>query len=96
MAHTITLTNEQYNRLRAAAEAAHATPDQVIADWLGWLPQPKTPLPRDEYNRRWADFFQLVGSIKQGTPVTNEEIDEVIGEAAANPHDNSATHSSTP
>jgi hypothetical protein len=91
MAHRITLTDEQYDRLRAAAEVLHATPDQVVADLLAGLPEPKAPLPREEYDRRWVAFFQLVGSIKHGASVTNEEIDEVIGEEAADTHDIGAT-----
>jgi hypothetical protein len=91
MAHSIALTDEQYARLHAAAEVFHATPDQVVADLLAGLPEPKTPAPRAEYEQRWAAFFQLVGSITYGTPVTNEEIDEVIGEEAADPYDGRTT-----
>jgi hypothetical protein len=90
MAHSITLTDEQYDRLRSAAEALHATPDHVVADLLAGLPEPKAPLPQDEYDRRWDAFFQLVGSIKHGAPVTSEEIDELIGEEAADSHDSGA------
>ena len=92
MAHSIILTDEQYDRLQAAAEVLHATPDQVVADLLAGLPEPKSPLPREEYDRRWEAFFQLVGSIKHGAPVTNEEIDEVIGEEAADTHDIGTTN----
>jgi hypothetical protein len=91
MAHTITLTDEQYDRLRGAAEVLHRTPDQVVADLLGELPVPRTQLPHEEYERRWDSFFQLVGSITLGVPITNEEIDEVIGEEASNTHDDRST-----
>ncbi len=92
MTHSITLTDEQYGRLHAAAEALHATPDQVVADLLARLPEPKTSLPPEEYDRRWESFFQLVGSIQHGAPVTNEEIDEMIGEEAADSHDVGSTN----
>jgi hypothetical protein len=92
MAHSITLTNEQYDRLHAAAEALHRTPDQLVADLLSALPAPAAPLLPEEYDRRWETFFQLVGSITHGAPVTNEEIDELIGEEAADSHDSSAAN----
>ncbi len=92
MTHRITLTDEQYDRLQATAEVLHATPDQVVADLLAGLPQQKARLPREEYDQRWAAFFQLVGSITRGMPITNEEIDEVIGEEAAESDTNTDTN----
>lgn len=92
MAHNITLTDEQYDRLQAAAEKLHATPDQVVADLLAGLPAPEPPLSPKDYDERWEAFFQLVGSIKHGAPLTNEEIDELIGEEAADSHDDGATN----
>ena len=34
MAHTITLTDEQFARLQAAAQPFHRSPEQVLADLL--------------------------------------------------------------
>lgn len=87
MSHSITLTDEQFDRLQAAAALLRRTPEQVVADLLGGLPSRTHQLPSEEYNQRWAAFFQLVGSIRHGGPVTNEEIDEALGEEAADPHD---------
>jgi hypothetical protein len=90
MSHSITLSDEQYDRLQAAAALLRRTPEQVVADLLGGLPYRTHQQSREEYEQRWETFFQLVGSIRQGGPVTNEEIDEVLGEEAADPHDSSA------
>ena len=59
----------------------------MLADLLNWLPEP-TRLDRSAaaYDQQWADFWTLVGSIRHGQPLTNEEIDELIGEEAADPH----------
>lgn len=104
---TITVTDEQFARLQAIAQLYHRTPEQLLLDWLDALPQPTNTgagsrsfaVPTDEYNRRWEAFVQLVGSIQHGEPLTNEEIDELIGEEAAQPHDAGPTsagdHSAT-
>jgi hypothetical protein len=86
MAHTITLTDEQFERLRAAARLSHRTPEQVVTDLLAVLPAASAPVSPEEYDRRWESFLQLAGSIRDGASLTNEEIDELIGEEAADPH----------
>jgi hypothetical protein len=87
MTHTISLTDEQFERLQAAAQRLQRAPEQVLADLLSWLPQPTqlgaAAAPDDQ---RWADFWALVGSIRHGQPLTNEQIDELIGEEVADPH----------
>lgn len=83
MTHTITLTDEQYRRAQAAASALNTTIDQFVADLLARIPEPKPALPREEYDQRWEEFLELVGHITHGAPITNEDIDEVIGEEAA-------------
>ena len=87
MAHTITLSDEQFERLQAAAQRLHRPPEQVLADLLNWLPEPRQlGMSADADDQRWAGFWSLVGSIRHGQPLTNEEIDELIGEEAADPH----------
>jgi len=86
MAHTILLSDDQYARLAQAAQQAHRAPDDVLADLVNALPAPQPPLTPDEYDRRWEAFFAAAGSIHQGAPLTNDEVDELIGEAAAETH----------
>lgn len=86
MGYTITLTDDQYRRLEAVAQQTHRAPDDVLADLFNTLPAPPLPFAADEYQRRWEEFFALAGSIHQGAPLTNEEIDELIGEEAAEFH----------
>ena len=86
MAHTITLSDEHYLRLRAAAQIQHRTPEQIVGDLVGGLPEPERPVSCEEYDRRWAAFMQLAGSIQHGQPLTAEEMDELIGEEAAETH----------
>ncbi len=86
MTHTISLSDEQYARLDAAAKTAHTTPDTVLADLLDWLPTIKAPLSDEEYAQRWDAFWDVVGSIKHGKPLTSDEIDELIGEEIADDH----------
>src|SRR5262249_23532218 len=87
MAHTITLTDEQFARLQAAAQHFHRPPEQVLADLLNWLPEPRQlGMSAAADAQRWADFWSLVGSIRHGQPFISEEIDELIGEEAADPH----------
>lgn len=83
MAHSITLSDDQYARLQAASRFYHQTPEQVMDTPLSGLPMPMHMLADEEYARRWGVFMQVVGSIKRGKPLTNEEIDELIGEEAA-------------
>ena len=86
MAHTITLSDEQYERLAQAAHQMRRAPDDVLADLVNALPAPQYPLTPAETQRRWAEFFALAGSIHQGAPLTNAEIDALIGEEAAETH----------
>lgn len=86
MAHTVSLSDEQYARLEAAAKIANTTPDAVVADLLGWLPAVKAQLSTEEYARQWDAFWHVVGSIKHGQPLTSDEIDELIGEEIVNDH----------
>lgn len=86
MAYSITLTDERYARLQAASQLYHQTPEQVIDTLLNGLPLPMRVLSDEEYDRQWGAFMQVVGSIKHGKPLTNEEIDELIGEEAAETH----------
>jgi hypothetical protein len=53
---------------------------------LAVLPAANLPASPEEYDRRWEAFLQLAGSIRDGTALTSEEIDELIGEEAADPH----------
>jgi len=92
---TITVSNDQFARLQAIAEIYHCTPDRIVSAWLDALLAPAhdtaSPadgaLPIEELDRRWRAFLRLVGSIQHGKPLTNEEIDELIGGEAAQPHD---------
>lgn len=86
MTHTVSLSDEQYARLDAAAKTAHTTPDTVLANLLNWLPAIKAPLSAEEYAQRWDAFWNVVGSVKHGQPLTNDEIDELIGEEIADDH----------
>lgn len=86
MTHTVSLSDEQYARLDAAAKTAHTTPDMVLANLLNWLPAIKAPLSVEEYAQRWDAFWNVVGSVKHGQPLTNDEIDELIGEEIADDH----------
>ena len=86
MTHTISLSDEQYARLDAAAKTAHTTPDRVLADPLNWLPARKAPLSAEEYAQRWDAFWDMVGGIKHGKPLTSDGIDELIGEEIAGDH----------
>jgi hypothetical protein len=95
MAHTITLTDEQFARLQAASHLYNRTLEQVVADLLSGLPEPRQPIAGEEYERRWGEFMQLAGSIRHGKPLTNEEIDELVGEEAADTHAGDATRANT-
>lgn len=86
MAHTIDLSDEQFDRLEAAAALYGRPARQVIADLIAGLPVRNISVSAEEYDARWTDFMQLVGSIQHGAPLTNEEIDELIGEEAAETH----------
>ena len=83
MAHTIILDDEQYARLQAAGRLYHRTVEQVIADLLAGFPAPDSAQTAEEYERQWTNFMQIVGGIQHGAPLSNEEIDELIGEEAA-------------
>ncbi|MEO7002576.1 MAG: hypothetical protein ABI068_12235 [Ktedonobacterales bacterium] len=87
MTHTMTLSDEQFNKLEAASHLLRRTPNQILADLVDTLPMPHQPLLHEEYQRRWDEFFAVVGSIQHGAPLTGEEIDELIGEEAAHTHD---------
>jgi hypothetical protein len=84
---TIAVSDEQYARLQALAELYHATPERILSAWLDALlapsPDAGSPdigvLPLEEYDRRWRAFMRLVGGIRQGKPLTDEEIDALIG-----------------
>lgn len=86
MTHTVSLSDEQYARLDAAAKTAHTTPDTVLANLLNWLPAIKAPLSDEEYAQRWGAFWNVVGSVKHGQPLTSDEIEELIGEEIADDH----------
>lgn len=86
MAHTFLLSDEQYARLALAAQQTNSAPDEMLADLVNALPAPQHPFAPDEYQRRWEAFFALAGSIQQGAPLTSDEIDELIGEEAAESH----------
>ena len=87
MAHTITLTDEQYARLQAAAEHVQQPAEEFLAEWLNGLTSGgPAPVSDEEYTRRWAAFWPLVGSITQGQPLSSADIDELIGEEAADAH----------
>lgn len=86
MTHTITLSDEQFARLEAAARLYQRPIEQVIDDLLAGITAPASSLSPDERARRWDDFMRLVGSIQQGAPLSNEAIDELIGEEAGESH----------
>lgn len=79
MAQIVTLTDEQYERLQAAAQRSNRSVEQVLAEVLQWLPEPTRAVSSQEYEQHWASFWPLVGSIRHGEPLTNDEIDELIG-----------------
>ena len=83
MSHTVSLSDEHFARLEAAARTAHTTPDTILANLLGWLPALKAPLSAEEYAQRWDAFWHVVGNVKHGQPLTSDEIDELIGEEIA-------------
>ncbi|HKT39251.1 MAG TPA: hypothetical protein VJR48_12825 [Ktedonobacterales bacterium] len=86
MAHAITLNDEQYARLAAAARAADQSPDEMLGTLLNWLPATQKPLTAEEYERRWHAFWDVVGSIQHGDPLTSEQMEEMIGEEIAQNH----------
>ena len=86
MTHTISLDDEQYARLESAARTAHTTPDTVLAGLLNWLPATTTPISPKQYAQRWDAFWNAVGSIQHGQPLTSDEMDELIGEEIADDH----------
>lgn len=86
MPHTITLSDEQFARLEAAARLYHRLVEQVIDDLLARVIAPAPPLSAEERTQRWDDLMRLAGSIQQGEPLSNEEIDELIGEEAGETH----------
>ena len=51
MAHTITLSDEEYERLTKAAQLFAQTPHQMVSRWIAWLPQPKPPMTREEVEK---------------------------------------------
>jgi hypothetical protein len=83
MTHQITVTDDLYRRAEAAASALNTTPERLVANLLARLPEPKPALPQEEYDQRWDEFLKFVGHITDGGPITNADIDEVIGEEAA-------------
>ena len=86
MTHTIKLSDEQFARLEAAARLYQRPVEQVIDGLLAAVIAPPPPLSPDERVRRWDDFMLLVGSVQQGAPLSNEAIDECIGEEAGETH----------
>ena len=86
MAHTIILDDEQYARLEAAGRLYHRSVEQVIADLLAVFPARDSAQTTEEYERQWTTFMQVAGSIQHGAPLSNEEIDELIGEEATETH----------
>lgn len=87
MAHTIALTDAQYARLQAAARRSQKTAEQLLAEWLDALPLALAPpLADEDYTQRWEAFWPLVGSIAHGQPLSADDLDELIGEEAAETH----------
>lgn len=86
MTHTISLSDEQFARLEAAARFYRRPLEQLIDDLLAGVIAPTSPLSPDVRARRWDDFMQVVGSIQQGAPLSSEAIDELIGEEAGETH----------
>jgi hypothetical protein len=93
MAHIITLTDEQYDRLQAAAGRSHKAAEDLLAEWLESLAAAGSSrsLSDEEYRQRWAAFWPLVGSIPHGQPLSSDDIDELIGEEAADAHADAAS-----
>jgi hypothetical protein len=96
MAHTVTVTDEQYERLRAAAQRSSRSVEEMLDDILHWLPGPQRSVSAEEYEQRWASFWPLVGSIQHGQPLPNEEIDELIDEEAAETHADASAYGGVP
>ena len=86
MTHTISLSDEQFARLEAAARLYQRPVEQVIDDLLAGVIAQASPLSTDERARRWDHFMRLVGSIQHGAPLSNEAIDELIGEEVGETH----------
>lgn len=92
---TITLSDDQFARLLELARRYHRTPEQLVGDCINDFPLTISPnasahavaIGTPEYNQRWEAFMQLVGSIQHGQPLSNDDIDELIGEEAAQSHD---------
>jgi hypothetical protein len=86
MTHTITLSDEQFARLEAAARLYQRPVEQVIDDLLAGVVAQAPPISTDERARRWDRFMRLVGSIQHGAPLSNDAIDELIGEEVGETH----------
>lgn len=86
MAHTITLSDEEFERLQTVARLYQRSAEQLLSDLLSSLSPAMLPPSDEEYRQRWAAFMSAVGSIQHGAPLTNEQIDELIGEEAAETH----------
>lgn len=86
MTHTITLSDEQFARLEAAARFYRRPIERLIDDLLAGVVAPTPPLSPAARAQRWDDFMQLAGSIQHGEPHSSDAIDELIGEEAGETH----------
>ncbi len=86
MTHIMSLDDEQYARLEAAARTANTMPDTMLAGLRNWLSATKPPFSTAQYTQRWDAFWNVVGGIDTGQRLTNAEIDELIGEEIADDH----------
>lgn len=86
MTHTITLSDEQFARLEAAARLYQRPVEQMIDDLVAGVIAQTPQISADERARRWDRFMRLVGSIQHGAPLSNDAIDELIGEEVGETH----------
>jgi predicted transcriptional regulator len=87
MAHTITLSDEEYERLTQAAQLFEQTPHEMVSRWIAWLPQPKPLMTREEVEQWWAEHRRFVASLKPGEHSYNDnDDDEAIAEEAYATH----------
>lgn len=56
MAYTVTLSDEQCERLQAAAQRSSRSVEQVLDEVLQWLPEPSRAVSAEEHEQRWASF----------------------------------------
>ena len=85
MAHTITLSDEQYAKIAAMAQALRLKPEAIISELFDDLPEPRPVWTDAEYAARWHDFKRLARTFSSGgklDALTADEYDEALAEEA--------------